>query len=71
MSKPTMPIHSRPASVSTPRVPTDRFQQIWTQLSVADREVILGHSRDELSADDRIRLVRVLRALGRKHRSGK
>lgn len=46
----------------------DRLQQIWSQLSVADREVILGHSRNELSEHDRTRLVRVLTRLGKTHR---
>lgn len=46
----------------------DRLQQIWSALSIADREVILGHSEEVLSQEDRAKLLRTLRALGEAQR---
>ena len=59
-------MNSRPLvseSVAVPPAKTDRVQQIWSQLSGADRNVILGHSEDMLSSEDRQRFVRIMGAV--------
>lgn len=38
----------------------DAIQQAWTSLSEADKFVILGHSRPELSSSDKVKLAGVL-----------
>jgi DNA-directed RNA polymerase specialized sigma24 family protein len=37
--------------------------RIWSSLPAADREVLLGHSREDLSAADLARLMKVIVAL--------
>lgn len=48
--------------------PSGRLDRIWAGLSTADRHVLLGHDREVLSAADRVRLSRVVAALGRARR---
>lgn len=50
---------------SMPVPSVERLQTIWSGLPVADREVLLGHSREALSAADTVKLMRVLVALKR------
>lgn len=35
---------------------TDKFEQIWAAMSGADRQVLLGHDRDEITAAEKLRL---------------
>lgn len=55
----------------TPTPRPDRFQQVWSRTTKADRIVLLGHDRDELSATDRTRLARKLTGLGKQARRGR
>ena len=48
----------------------DKLQKIWSELPSGDREVLLGHGREELSLEDRARLAQILTALGRRKRQG-
>lgn len=65
MSHPTK--HHRP-SVSAPVAPRDRLQEIWSQLSAADRHAVLGHEDVELSSADRAKLVKVIDAVVKQRR---
>ncbi|GAB2732264.1 hypothetical protein [Nocardioides pakistanensis] len=53
---------------TTPK-PADRLERIWSGLSTADRHVLLGHDRDTLTAEEKMRLARVVSALGRQMRA--
>lgn len=48
----------------------DRFTRVWARIPTADRLVLLGHSRDELSGEDKVRLARIAREVAR-GRSGR
>lgn len=61
LSMDSRPSVSEPVAKSSAQ--PDRVQHIWSQLSGADRNVILGHSEDMLSSEDRQRFVRIMGAV--------
>lgn len=49
-------------TASTPAA--DKFDQLWASMPTADRVVLLGHDRPDLTTADKIRLAAMLRRLG-------
>ena len=43
---------------------TNKIDEVWSKLTAADRVVLVGHSRDALTNDDRAKVAKVLHALG-------
>jgi hypothetical protein len=43
----------------------DKFDRVWASLPSADRFVLLGHDRSELTPADKVRLATVARKLSR------
>lgn len=40
----------------------DNFDRVWAAMPTADRLVLLGHSRDHLTAAEKVKLAHVARA---------
>ena len=49
----------------------DKFDRVWASLSSADRIVLLGHDRPDLTAADKVRLAAVALRSSRSIRQGR
>lgn len=54
-----------------PAATPDKFERVWASLPRADRIVLLGHDRPELTAEDKVKLAAVARNLSRSIRDGR
>lgn len=48
-----------------PAATPDKFDRVWASLPSADRIVLLGHDRPELTPEDKVKLAAVARNLSR------
>lgn len=59
-------------TITQPTAPTaDKFDRVWASLSSADRIVLLGHDRPDLTTADKVRLAAVAQRLSRSRRQGR
>lgn len=59
-------------TITQPTAPTtDRFDRVWASLPSADRIVLLGHDRPDLTPVDKVRLADVAQRLSRSMRQGR
>jgi hypothetical protein len=49
----------------------DKFDRVWASLPSADRLVLLGHDRSELTPADKVRLAAAAQKLSRSLREGR
>jgi hypothetical protein len=49
----------------------DKFDRVWASLPSADRIVLLGHDRSDLTPADKVRLAAVAQRLSRSMRQGR
>ena len=54
-----------------PAATPDKFERVWASLPSADRLVLLGHDRPELTPEDKLKLAAVARNLSRSIRNGR
>ena len=53
-------------TITQPTAPAaDKFDRVWATLPSADRIVLLGHDRPDLSPADKVRLAAVAQRLSR------
>lgn len=53
-------------TITQPTAPTaDKFDRVWASLPSADRIVLLGHDRPDLTPADKVRLAAVAQRLSR------
>ena len=52
-------------------VAADKFDRVWASLPSADRVVLLGHDRPDLSPEDKVKLAAVARSLSRSARESR
>lgn len=56
-------------TITQPTAPTtDKFDRVWASLPSADRIVLLGHDRPDLTPAEKVRLAAVARKLSRSMR---
>lgn len=60
--RPSAPSNEPEAAATTQ--PADKLDRIWSQLSDADRQVLLGHTHPSLNAIDKVELARAIRKHG-------
>jgi hypothetical protein len=54
-----------------PAAAADKFDRVWASLPSADRVVLLGHDRPDLTPEDKVKLAAVAQALSRSMREGR
>ena len=54
-----------------PAVAADKFDRVWASLPSADRIVLLGHDRPDLTPEDKVKLAAVAQKLSRSIREGR
>ena len=62
---------NRQSSQSSQTGRADTFDQVWSTLSAADKQVLLGHTNPVLTPQDKVRLAKTARSLGAALRRGK
>jgi len=59
-------------TITQPTAPTaDKFDRVWASLPSADRLVLLGHDRPDLTPADKVKLADVAQRLSRSMRQGR
>jgi hypothetical protein len=54
-----------------PSAAADKFDRVWASLPSADRLVLLGHDRPDLTTADKVRLAAAARRLSRSMHAGR
>jgi hypothetical protein len=54
-----------------PAAAADKFDRVWAYLPSADRLVLLGHDRPDLTPGDKVRLAAAARKLSRSMHTGR
>jgi hypothetical protein len=54
-----------------PAATADKFDRVWASLPSADRLVLLGHDRPDLTAADKVRLAAAAQKLSRSMRAAR